>query len=398
MDVSPNQMVSVAAALIPFLEHDDANRALMGANMQRQAVPLVRTDAPLVGTGMERRVARDSGVCVVAKRDGVVESVDADAHRRARDAEARARGAGHLSPDQVPALEPEHLLQPEAGRAARRDGEEGRRARRRSRLRHGRARARPERGRRVHALAGLQLRGLDPRQRAHRQGRRVHLGSHRGVRVRRPRHQARQGRDHARHPERRRRGPQGPRRGRHRAHRRRGEARATSWSARSRRRARPSSPRREAPARDLRREGRRRARQLAQGAAGRGRHRHQRARLLAQGHGEGRARQGHRGSGARALRADARRGDQDPPRLVLPQDQARARRQDHGGQAGRRQGQGALEQGRRARRRAARRGAAQVLGRDRGRERRPRGQQRCSTAWRSCSRSAKSTSTRRSIA
>src|SRR5687768_548017 len=78
MDVAPNQMVSVAAALVPFLEHDDANRALMGANMQRQAVPLVRTDAPLVGTGMERRVAIDSGVCVVARREGIVESVDAE--------------------------------------------------------------------------------------------------------------------------------------------------------------------------------------------------------------------------------------------------------------------------------------------------------------------------------
>ena len=77
MDVSPNQLVSVAASLIPFLEHDDANRALMGSNMQRQAVPCVRSHAPIVGTGIEGRVARDSGVCVVAKRDGVVESVEA---------------------------------------------------------------------------------------------------------------------------------------------------------------------------------------------------------------------------------------------------------------------------------------------------------------------------------
>ena len=76
MDVSPNQLVSVAASLIPFLENDDANRALMGSNMQRQAVPLLRTEAPLVGTGMEKTVARDSGVTVVARRDGVVESVD----------------------------------------------------------------------------------------------------------------------------------------------------------------------------------------------------------------------------------------------------------------------------------------------------------------------------------
>jgi DNA-directed RNA polymerase subunit beta len=77
MDVSPNQLVSVAAALVPFLENDDANRALMGSNMQRQAVPVVRTEAPLVGTGMERVVARDSGVTAVVKRTGVVENVDA---------------------------------------------------------------------------------------------------------------------------------------------------------------------------------------------------------------------------------------------------------------------------------------------------------------------------------
>ena len=76
MDVSPNQLVSVAASLIPFLENDDANRALMGSNMQRQAVPLLRTEAPLVGTGMEKVVARDSGVTIVARRDGIVESVD----------------------------------------------------------------------------------------------------------------------------------------------------------------------------------------------------------------------------------------------------------------------------------------------------------------------------------
>ncbi|HET6490390.1 MAG TPA: DNA-directed RNA polymerase subunit beta [Syntrophales bacterium] len=77
MDVSPNQLVSVAAALIPFLEHDDANRALMGSNMQRQAVPLLRPEVPLIGTGMERVVAKDSGAVVTAKRPGVVESVDA---------------------------------------------------------------------------------------------------------------------------------------------------------------------------------------------------------------------------------------------------------------------------------------------------------------------------------
>ncbi len=77
MDVSPKQVVSIAASLIPFLEHDDANRALMGSNMQRQAVPTLRAEKPLVGTGMERAVARDSGVCVIANRGGVVDIVDA---------------------------------------------------------------------------------------------------------------------------------------------------------------------------------------------------------------------------------------------------------------------------------------------------------------------------------
>jgi len=77
MDVSPKQIVSVAAALIPFLENDDANRALMGSNMQRQAVPLIQAQAPLVGTGMEERVARDSRVAIVARRSGVIDQVDA---------------------------------------------------------------------------------------------------------------------------------------------------------------------------------------------------------------------------------------------------------------------------------------------------------------------------------
>ena len=77
MDVSPRQIVSVAASLIPFLEHDDANRALMGSNMQRQSVPTLRTEVPLVGTGMERTVAKDSGVTILAKRGGKVDSVDA---------------------------------------------------------------------------------------------------------------------------------------------------------------------------------------------------------------------------------------------------------------------------------------------------------------------------------
>jgi DNA-directed RNA polymerase subunit beta len=95
MDVSPKQVVSVAASLIPFLEHDDANRALMGSNMQRQAVPALKAEKPLVGTGIERIVARDSGVCVVARRGGVVDSVDAGRIVvRVNDAETMAGDAG----------------------------------------------------------------------------------------------------------------------------------------------------------------------------------------------------------------------------------------------------------------------------------------------------------------
>jgi len=95
MDVSPRQVVSVAASLIPFLEHDDANRALMGSNMQRQAVPTLRAEKPIVGTGMERAVARDSGVMVVAKRGGIVDSVDASrVVIRVTDAEAGDADSG----------------------------------------------------------------------------------------------------------------------------------------------------------------------------------------------------------------------------------------------------------------------------------------------------------------
>ena len=77
IDVSPKQLVSVAASLIPFLENDDANRALMGSNMQRQAVPLLQSDAPFVGTGIEAVVARDSGAAIMARRAGVIDQVDA---------------------------------------------------------------------------------------------------------------------------------------------------------------------------------------------------------------------------------------------------------------------------------------------------------------------------------
>ena len=108
MDVSPRQMVSVATALIPFLEHDDANRALMGANMQRQAVPLIKSDAPLVGTGMEFRAAVDAGDVVTSDVAGVV---DQRLGRRGRHHDRRGRRQV-LPPAQVHPLQPGHLHQP----------------------------------------------------------------------------------------------------------------------------------------------------------------------------------------------------------------------------------------------------------------------------------------------
>jgi DNA-directed RNA polymerase subunit beta len=96
IDISPKQLVSVAAAMVPFLENDDANRALMGANMQRQAVPLLQPEAPLVGTGMEHIVARDSGAVVLARRPGVVEYVSAN--RIVVRAETRSKKADRSGP------------------------------------------------------------------------------------------------------------------------------------------------------------------------------------------------------------------------------------------------------------------------------------------------------------
>ena len=135
MDVSPKQLVSVAAALIPFLENDDANRALMGSNMQRQAVPLVRAEAPFVGTGMEGVVARDFGrrdrrAPHRRDRSGRRHPYRHPRHRRDRPDQARRR---HLPADEVPAFQPEHLHQPASAGEGRRSRQEGRHHRRRSR-------------------------------------------------------------------------------------------------------------------------------------------------------------------------------------------------------------------------------------------------------------------------
>ena len=222
MDVSPKQLVSVAAALIPFLENDDANRALMGSNMQRQAVPLVRAEAPLVGTGMEDVVARDFGCgnCRAPYRRH--RPGRRDAYRHPRDGRSRSHEVGrrHLPAAEVPALEPEHVHQPAAAGARGRSRAPGRHHRRRSVDRARRTRARPQRARRLHAVARLQLRRLDPALRADREGRRVHVHSYRRIRGDGARHEAWSGRNHPRHPERFGRGTEEPRRSGHRLYRR----------------------------------------------------------------------------------------------------------------------------------------------------------------------------------
>ena len=224
--------------------------------MQRQAVPLLRARSPYVGTGMEYITARDSGAVVVARAPAPSTTSTASASscaskgRAKRSRRQQGDGRRHLPDDQVQAVEPEHLHQPEADRPRRTARAEGPGAGRRSVHRAGRAGARPQRARRVHAVARLQLRGRDPRLREDGEGGLLHLHPHRGVRDRGARHQARPRGDHAGHPE------------------RVGDAtcatsttaassasaptssRATSWSARSRRRARRSSrPKRSCSAR-----------------------------------------------------------------------------------------------------------------------------------------------------
>ena len=160
IDVSPKQLVSVAAALIPFLENDDANRALMGSNMQRQAVPLIRAEAPLVGTGMEETVARDSGRDDHRPARRGRGPGRCDPHRRAGAGKLGRRvGGRYLQPAEVPALEPEHLHQPAAAGKGRPAGRRRRHPRRRPLDRGRRTGAGQERAVRVHAVERLQFRG-----------------------------------------------------------------------------------------------------------------------------------------------------------------------------------------------------------------------------------------------
>ena len=162
MDVSPKQLVSVAAALIPFLENDDANRALMGSNMQRQAVPLVRAEAPFVGTGMEGVVARDSGAAIAARRTGVVDQVDATriVVRATEETDPTKPGVDIYRLQKFQRSNQNTCINQRPLVKVGDQVEQGRHHRRRSLDRSRRARARPQRAGRVHAVERLQLRGL----------------------------------------------------------------------------------------------------------------------------------------------------------------------------------------------------------------------------------------------
>ncbi len=275
IDVSPEQIWSVTTAMIPFLEHDDANRALMGSNMQAQAVPLLSTDAPLIGTGMERRAAIDTGDVVLATAPGTVSYVDAE------QIVVDGKDGGH----------DEYLLQkfmrsnqgtlihnkPIVARGLYRQGR--RRAGRRLGHRPGRDGARQEPAGGLHVLGGLQLRGRDHHLEAARLRRRAVLDPHRGVRDRRPHDEAGRRGDHPRHPQ-----PLGgvaaqPRRPGHRSHRRRGRlGRSAGGQGHAQGRDRADG-RGEADPRDLQGEGARGPRHLAQGAPRRGRRGHRRQDL-----------------------------------------------------------------------------------------------------------------------
>ena len=323
---SPKQLVSVAASLIPFLENDDANRALMGSNMQRQAVPLIQAEAPLVGTGMEETVARDSGAAIAARRSGIVDQVDA--------ARIVVRATGDLKPgesgvdiytlmkfqrsNQNTCINQRPLVKVgdtvEAGEIIA-DGpstEYGELALGRNVL--------------VAFMPwnGYNYEDFDPDLRADREGRRLHLDPHRRVRGHGPRHQARAGGHHPRHPERRRGSAAQPRRGGHRLHRRRGRAGRHPGRQDHAEGRKPDDAGGEAPPRHLRREGFGRARHVAPAAAGRQRHGRRSARVQPPRHRHRRpyARDPDRGEGA-AQEGRRRRARHPQPRhLLAPQGNA----------------------------------------------------------------------------
>ena len=249
IDVSPRMMVSIATAMIPFLPNDDANRALMGANMQRQAVPLLRPHAPIVGTGMEHKICIDSEIAVLAEGDGVVTSVDAR-HITVKYDSGEVKDyklTKFLRSNHGTCINQRPIV--EVGERVHGWGtDENGQTEDPTVLADGPATEQGEiaLGQQhpgwLHDLGGLQLRGRRAAERASGAGGPVYLHPHRGVRDRRPGHQAGPRGDHPGHPQRGRGRPEGPGRERHHPHRRRGPVPATSWWARSRPRARPTSP------------------------------------------------------------------------------------------------------------------------------------------------------------
>ncbi len=323
IDVSPKQLVSVAAALIPFLENDDANRALMGSNMQRQAVPLIRADAPLVGTGMEAAVARDSGATIVARRPGIVDQIDgARIVVRATNEDATTKGVDiyrlrkFMRSNQSTCINQRPLVKvgdrvfegdiiadgpsTELGELAL--------------------------GRNVLVAFmpwnGYNFEDFDPDQRADRPRRRVHLHPHRGIRGDGARHQAGPGGNHPRHPECRRRGAEEPGRSRHRLYRRRGEPGRHPGGQGDAEGRKPDDARGKAAAGDLRRKGVRRARHLAEAAAGCHGDDRRCPRVQPPRRRQGRARDGDRTLGDRTAGQGPRRREGDPG-AVVPEPAAR---------------------------------------------------------------------------
>ena len=355
MDVSPNQLVSVAASLIPFLENDDANRALMGSNMQRQAVPLIRTAAPLIGTGIEGIVARDSGVTVVAKREGVVESVDA-ARIVVRPDENEQADMLSAKPDiytlikfqrsnQNTCINQKPIVQPRRQGAARATSSPT--VRRPSRASWRSARTWSSRSCRGAATTS-KTRSSSP--------------SAWSRTTSSPRSTSRSSSASPATPSSARKKSRATSRTSAKRPSRTSTSRASCASAPK---CKPGdilvgkitpkgetqlSPGREAAPRDLRREGRRRSRHVAARAAGRAGHRHRGQGVRRKGTEKDERAKEIEDAEKEKLITDQRDEVEDHLGLLLQQDAPPARRQDHGGAPRRRQGQGPRGQGRQARR------------------------------------------------
>ncbi len=306
IDVSPKQLVSVAASLVPFLENDDANRALMGSNMQRQAVPLLRARSPYVGTGMEYITARDSGAVVVTRRSGTVDYVDSQ--RIVVRVEGQSDEADDISKEMGADIYPMTKFKRSNQNTCINQKpivRVGQKVAKGQVLADGPCTELGELalGRNV-LVAFMPWRGYNFEDAILVSEKMVKEDYYTSIHIEEFEIEARDtklgpGRDHARHPERLGDLPARPRRQRHHPHRRLRQAGRHPGRQGDAEGRDAADAGREAAARDLRREGRRRARRVAHLPAGhRGDHR-RRQDLLAQGHREGRPGQGHRGRRAR---------------------------------------------------------------------------------------------------